>query len=163
LKLDLSGIKLSLRQWSRFTRSDREVLLIMPCGSRAEVEAYRAELVDLVTSRAGEAAKPLAEPACRRWEDPYRIPIVVADYAASLDLSPPSRSQWAALTRLQRFVLVKLCRDNHDNINFAPAMTEFGLGASSQGAERAQRSPVRDLAARRAPRSKASIAAGVDA
>lgn len=128
LKLDVCGIKLSLRQWSRFTRSDREVLLTMPCGSRTEVEAYRAEVVDLVTSRAGEAAKPLVEPVSRPWEDPRRVPIAVADFAASRDLSPPSRSQWAVLTPLQRFVLIKLTRDNHDNVNFSPAMIEFGLG-----------------------------------
>jgi hypothetical protein len=127
LKLDLCGIKLTLRQWSRFTRSDREALIAMPCRSRAEVEAYRAEVVDLVVSRAGEAAKPLAERTWRHWERSDRIPIAVADYAMSLGLSAPSVSQWAALTPLQRFALIKLTRDNHDNVNFGPAMAEFGL------------------------------------
>ena len=31
------------------------------------------------------------------------------------------------LTVLQRFVLLKLSRDNHDNVNFVPALREFGL------------------------------------
>jgi hypothetical protein len=127
LKLDLCGIKLTLRQWSRFTRSDREALVAMPCSRRAEVEAFRAEVVDLVVSRAGEAAKPLAERVWRLWELSDRIPMAVAGYAMSLGLSPPSVSQWAALTPLQRFALIKLTRDNHDNVNFAPAMREFGL------------------------------------
>lgn len=127
LKLDVCGIKLTLRQWSRFARNDREALLTMPCGSRAEAEAYRAEVVDLVASRAGETAKPLAEQAWRYWELPDRIPIAVVDYALSLGLSPPKISQWAALTSLQRFALIKLTRDNHDNVNFVPAMQEFGL------------------------------------
>ncbi len=127
LKLDLCGIKLTLRQWSRFARSDREALVVMPCGRRAEVEAFRAEVVDLVVSRAGEAARPLTERACRDWERSNRIPIAVTDNAMSLGLSPPSVSQWAALTPLQRFALIKLTRDNHDNVNFAPAMAEFGL------------------------------------
>jgi hypothetical protein len=127
LKLDVCEIKLTLRQWSRFARSDREALLTMPCGSRAEVEAYRAEVVHLVVSRAGEAAKPLTEQAWRHWERPDRIPTAVADYAMSLGLAPPSVSQWAALTPLQRFVLIKLTRDNHDNVNFVPALQEFGL------------------------------------
>jgi len=127
LKLDVCGIKLTLRQWSRFARSDREILLTMRCGSRGEVEAYRAEVVDLVVSRAGEAAKPLAEPVWRHWERLDRVPTAVVDHATSLGLSPPSRSQWAALTSLQRFTLIKLTRDNHDNVNFAPAMREFGL------------------------------------
>ena len=34
---------------------------------------------------------------------------------------------WNALTPLQRFTLLKLSRDSHDNINFVPALVEFGL------------------------------------
>jgi hypothetical protein len=137
LKLDLCGIKLTLRQWSRFARSDREALLAMRCRSRVEVDAYRAEVVDLVASRAGETAKPLAERAWRYWEMSDRIPIEVADRAISLGLAPPSASQWAALTPLQRFALIKLTRDNHDNVNFAPAMREFELAPRLPDSSRA--------------------------
>lgn len=129
LKLDLCGIKLSLRQWSRFTREDRRRLLTGACAAETEVTAYREALVALVADRAGEVAKSLSEPPCGRWEDPYRVPGVVTDHARGLGLRPPSRRQWAALSRLQRFVLIKLTRDNHDNVNFGPAMREFGLVA----------------------------------
>jgi hypothetical protein len=44
-KLDLAGIKLSLRQWSRFTVADRTELLTAPCASPAEIAAYRGRLV----------------------------------------------------------------------------------------------------------------------
>lgn len=53
--------------------------------------------------------------------------MVVVDHARSLGVRPPNQAQWRALTRLQRFVLIKLTRDNHDNVNFLPAMVEFGL------------------------------------
>jgi hypothetical protein len=59
---------------------------------------------------------------------------VVADYARRVGQTPPSDRQWSALTRLQRFALIKLTRDNHDNVNFIPAMMEFGLVASACGA-----------------------------
>jgi hypothetical protein len=52
---------------------------------------------------------------------------VVVNYSGSVGLRPPTRRQWSALTRLQRFALIKLTRDSHDNVNFAPAMSEFGL------------------------------------
>jgi hypothetical protein len=130
LKLDLCGIKLSLRQWSRFTRGDRQDLLTTPCGSDAEIAAYRAHLVQLVTLRANEAAKPLAAQPCGQWDNAQQTPAVVTAHARSLGLCPPSQSEWAGLTPLQRFALIKLTRDNHDNINFVPAMQEFGLARS---------------------------------
>lgn len=130
-KLDRCGIKLSLRQWSRFTRDDRQALLTRPCGGEAETAAYRAVLVALVMLRANEIARPLAEPPCGRWEDRRQVAPVVAGHARILGVAPPSLGEWAALTTLQRFVLIKLTRDNHDNINFLPAMREFGLVAQS--------------------------------
>jgi hypothetical protein len=127
LKLDVSGIKLSLRQWSRFTKDDRQRLLTTPCTGAAGIEAYRRAVVDLVALRVNEIAKPLADPVSAQWDNPRRIPAVVVNYAGSVGLRPPTQHQWGALTRLQRFALIKLTRDSHDNVNFAPAMSEFGL------------------------------------
>ena len=47
-KLDACGVKLSLRQWSRFTPGERHQLLMAPCGSPAQEDAYRAVLHDLI-------------------------------------------------------------------------------------------------------------------
>jgi len=136
-KLDRCGIKLSLRQWSRFTRDDRQALLMQPCGDDAEVEAYRTVLTALVTLRANEVAKPLAEPPCGQWDDVRQVAPVVAAYARGLGVRSPSQDEWAALTTLQRFVLIKLTRDNHDNVNFIPAMNEFGLATRDPTAQAA--------------------------
>ena len=51
-KLDACGIKLTLRQWSRFTRQDRQDLLTAACDSPAEIGAYRAALIALIAVRA---------------------------------------------------------------------------------------------------------------
>lgn len=126
-KLDRCGIKLSLRQWSRFTRADRQAALTEPCGSTAEIAAYRAALVALIALRADEPVRPLAEQPCELWNDARQVPTPVAEYARSIGLAPPSAAEWAGLTVLQRFVLLKLTRDKHDNLNFAPAMREFGI------------------------------------
>jgi hypothetical protein len=129
LKLDRSGVKLSLRQWSRFSRADRQALLAAPCQTPAEVEAYRARLVELVMLRAGEAARPLPEPAAALMEALGAVPPAVAAFAPSVGAAAPTASQWAALSELQRFALIKLTRDSHDNLNFLPALREFGLCA----------------------------------
>jgi hypothetical protein len=124
-KLDRCAIKLSLRQWSRFTRDDRQGLLLQACGTAEEIATYRATLVALVSLHALEAAKPLAEPPPPLWENASQAP--APDFAGSRGAPAPSPGQWAALSDLQRFVLIKLTRDNHDNLNFIPAMIEFGL------------------------------------
>ena len=56
-------------------------------------------------------------------------PPVVASFAKSVGVSPPTARAWGELTELQRFALIKLTRDSHDNVNFVPAMREFGLVA----------------------------------
>jgi len=128
LKLDRAQIKLSLRQWSRLSRDDRQELLDAPCGSRCEIDAYHAGLVDLIDRRACESAKPLAErPDPALWEGLGEPPPVVTRYASSVGVAPPTAGQWRSLTDLQRYALVKLTRDGHDNVNFIPAMREFGL------------------------------------
>jgi hypothetical protein len=126
-KLDRVLIKLSLRQWSRFTHDDRQDLLARRCETPAEIADYRQRLVDLVARRAGEAAKPLADPPIDLWTRNLATPAQVSLFAGAVGVRAPSDAQWAALTVLQRFVLVKLTRDNHDNVNFAPALREFGL------------------------------------
>lgn len=126
-KLDLSGIKLTLRQWNRFTREERAALLGLPCETPAEAEAYQAELVRLVRERTSEEAKALPAVIAPDWRRVDRVPAAVEAFARSLGVEPPGAAQWRALSELQRFALLKLTRDNHDNANFLPAMREFGL------------------------------------
>ncbi len=126
-KLDRCGIKLSLRQWSRLTPADRHDLLLAPCEAPADIEAYRHRLRDLVALRTDSVAKPLPEPPDPSWAQAARTPATVSAFAHSVDVPPPTDAEWAGLSQLQRFTLLKLSRDNHDNVNFIPALREFGL------------------------------------
>ena len=136
-KLDRTGIKLTLKQWSRFTQEDRRELLHMPCEGSDAVLAYRQRLVELVRRRTAEDARELSEPMDESWRDPIP-PAQVLDFAQSQSVHTPSEIEWQRLNELQRFTLVKLSRDNHDNVNFAPALFEFGLGDVSKAAPRHQ-------------------------
>jgi hypothetical protein len=127
LKLDLCGVKLSLRQWSRFTADDRRRLLAQVCENHPAVVTFRDDLVTLVRSRTGEAAVSLVVEPHAPWDDPDRLPERLTERTSSLGLASPSLEQWAALTRLQRYALCKLIRPGHDNDNLEPALREFGL------------------------------------
>ncbi|MBS0297653.1 MAG: nitrate reductase associated protein [Proteobacteria bacterium] len=131
-KLDACGIKLSLRQWSRFTREDRHELLMAPCGTPAEVAAYRERLVALIAERTGQEATLLGAPPEPLWERPDTVAPAVIDFADQIGAQPPSADDWRRLTPLQRFALIKLSRDNHDNVNFVPALREFGLAEAAE-------------------------------
>jgi hypothetical protein len=45
LKLDQSGVKLSLKQWNRIPSPERRALVERPCNTAAEIEAYKQYLV----------------------------------------------------------------------------------------------------------------------
>lgn len=126
-KLDLAGIKLSLRQWSRFTLADRSALLHALCESDDEIAAYRAGLVNLIRDRAGEAPRVIAVESTPAWRESGVVAPAVVRQCAALNVTAPTLAQWAGLSDLRRFTLVKLTREGHDNENFLPAMKEFGL------------------------------------
>jgi len=126
-KLDRCGIKLSLKQWSRFGSENRAGLLIRRCDAPKEVDSYRQTLTNLVESCGGGAVVWLEPDPAPVWADERRVPIPVIEQAARSGAESPSAGQWARLAPIERFALVKLARSNHDNDNFLPAMREFGL------------------------------------
>ena len=130
LKLDRCAIKLSLRQWSRFTHEDRQQLLEIPCRTDLQIGAYRGKLITLIALQAREPAKPLVDPPAPLWEEASAPPPAVNHFARCAGVTPPTNAAWRALGELQRFALIKLTRDSHDNVNFIPAMREFGLLAA---------------------------------
>lgn len=151
-KLDHCGVKLSLRQWARFTREDRAQLVALPCRTAADIGLIRDRLVALIEQRAHEQAKTIAVEPAPAWTRPDEVPENVIAFARETGVPPPSPRQWARLTPLQRFTLLKLAREGHDNLNFIPALLEFGLldaqaAAAAQSARRTLRAAA--LARRR--------------
>jgi hypothetical protein len=126
-KLDLCGIKVSLRQWSRFTLADRTEMLTTPCDTPGQVERYRLDLIDRIAQRVGELAQPIPIEPNPAWADVDRPPDALSVHAVTIGLEPLTTSQWGALTDLQRFALIKLSREGHDNVNFVPALREFAV------------------------------------
>lgn len=133
-KLDICGIKLSLRQWSRFEAVERRWLLEQPCRMPSEVEVYRTRLAEFIARRTGETAKPIGCGEEVAWAVSDEVPDEVAMQSASKGVVSPTGDQWRGLTDLQRFALLKLTRPGHDNENFVPAMIEFGVLPKREGA-----------------------------
>lgn len=126
LKLDTCGIKLKLQQWNHFNQDDRIKLVELPCETATEIQAYREFVCQLVQERTGAIAAELPVDPHPPWLDAATIPHEVSAKAAAVEV-PLSVKQWASLTPVQRFALLKLSRSGHENHNFVPAMREFQL------------------------------------
>jgi hypothetical protein len=127
LMLDLTGIKLSLKQWNRFSQETRRTLVQLECEAAIDISAYRAYLVDRITAETFTMIDFAETGGLSEWQNRSVVPARLIAYARSLGISPPSIHQWTELSDLQRFTLFKLTRPDHDNDNFVPAMTEFSL------------------------------------
>jgi hypothetical protein len=126
-KLDLCGVKVSLKQWNRFTLEQREHLVSRECDTPEEADAYEREVARLLEARAGDTPEFLDRDVGTEWKDTSAVPQRLIDYSQERGVAAPTLDQWAALTELQRFALFKLTRPGHSNENFVPAMREFGV------------------------------------
>src|SRR5690349_9548429 len=66
-KLDRCGIKLSLRQWSRFAAVERTRMLRLPCECDDEVNAFRCELEELIRQRSTQPPEYLPVDVQPEW------------------------------------------------------------------------------------------------
>lgn len=124
--LDTCGVKLKLEHWNQFTPAERLALVKQPCGTPEAAYAYQAQLQALIIERSGAPAKILEVPTAPPWQNLSAIPEPVMDKFQAQAV-PLSLQQWAALSELQRFALIKLSRSSHEDANFMPAVREFGL------------------------------------
>ncbi|MBF2088079.1 MAG: nitrate reductase associated protein [Synechococcales cyanobacterium K44_A2020_017] len=125
-KLDTCGVKLKLTHWHHLSQGDRQTLLELPCESLAEVDHYRQALQQMITQATGQPAGELPCDPAPPWLDAHRMPDSVQTKADECQVAI-ALSQWADLTPLQRFALIKLSRSGHENRNFVPALQEFGV------------------------------------
>jgi len=127
-KLDRVGIKLSLRQWAKMGAESRRGLWTMLCDTDVEVAQYEARLVELVGAQ-GSAISRLPLEGDSVWASVDRVPALIVEQSKRSKVGAPTSEQWAGLSLLERFALVKLARSDHENENFAVALCEFGIQA----------------------------------
>ncbi|WP_089093934.1 nitrate reductase associated protein [Nodularia sp. NIES-3585] len=125
-KLDTSGIKLKLSHWHQMTEEERATLVELPCTTETEIPVYQNYLQQLIIERTGNPAPELPIEADPLWMDASSVPASVQEKAQEMGINL-TLPQWATLTPLQRFALIKLSRSGHENKNFSKAIAEFHL------------------------------------
>ncbi len=126
LKMDLVGIKLKLAEWSKFSIEERVMLALKQCENEEDKKSYHDYLNTLVKMKTGNIATALEidpQPAFRVLDSiPVQLLQSCKDFNCVIEIA-----QWRALSELQRFALLKLCRPGHENRNFPKAIREFNL------------------------------------
>ena len=126
-KLDASGIKLKLSEWSKMTKTEREALATMPTETGKDCLAYRTSLANLIKVKTGNDAMMLSADAIdRSWADTGTVPGNLAKKVEAMNVVI-SVDKWSKLTILQRFALCKLAGSNHESKNLVRALREFAL------------------------------------
>jgi hypothetical protein len=137
MKLDLSGVKMSLAQWSGLPLAVRQIVLEARCQVDPEIRRVRHYLEFIVDAF---GLGPLASARCdpQAWRGCGRAPASVVAAMAALGYPSIGAAAWDALTDLQRFALIKLARPGHAR-HLPAALEEFGLATRPLGAARAER------------------------
>ena len=125
-KMDMTGIKLKLSEWKKFTTEERIELALMSCCFNERNNQYAGYLSGLIKKHTGRDPTNLEVNKTPAWKDLHSIPGVLIEKLKEFNWCL-SVVQWRDLTDLQRFALLKLCRPGHENKNFPKAMKEFNL------------------------------------
>jgi hypothetical protein len=126
LKLDTCGVKLKLAEWNHFTQPECQQLVDLRCEDLPEIAAYKEYVSQLIFQHTKHEASFLSIDPQPQWLNDREIPPSITTKAIEQQVNI-TRTQWANLTPLQRFALIKLTRSQHENSNFLPALVEFGL------------------------------------
>jgi len=125
-KMDIAGIKLKLSEWKKFSPEERIELALMNCDFKEASEQYARYLAGLIKKYTRRDPTNMEINSTPAWKELHTIPGILTEKLKEFDWNL-SIVQWAYLSDLQRFALLKLCRPGHENKNFPKAMKEFNL------------------------------------
>ena len=125
-KMDKAGIKLKLAEWSKFSIEERIELAKKECSNEAEAKQYNIYLSNLIEKYTAKPATALEVEVNPVWANINSVPEILNDKLNEFGWKV-STEQWKGLTNLQRFALLKLCREGHENKNLPKAIKEFKL------------------------------------
>jgi len=125
-KLDLAGLKLSLKAWTAMTRAEKLAICHLPVDGPGDLDVYR-EALQGFAHRAGHVIEPLeGGPVDPSGWAPGRVPQSVAARVAEM-AGDISDEQWSAFPEEARYVLLKLAEPRRNPEKLVAALRELRL------------------------------------
>ena len=124
MKLDLAGVKISLKSWLAFSMEERIVLCHLPAETDEERKVFASYLDFLSRRYFGEEVALVAPAANPPWEDRGRIPEPVQAKGQEAG-QPVTLKEWSQWHLCQRYALLKLSVSKNEPEQFFAALREF--------------------------------------
>ena len=124
MKLDLTGVKISLNDWLSLSFEERTVLCHLPVDTHDEQRAFVSYLDLLSRKYRGEPVATTTALNSSLWDDLNRIPAPVADKSAEKD-QPVTAAEWSRWKSHQRYALYKLAISKSEPEQFFAVLEQF--------------------------------------
>ncbi len=124
MKLDITGVKISLKTWLAFSMEERWVLCHLPAETEEEKENFSSYLAFLTRHYVGEEPSRVQAVTDPPWEDSGQVPDSVRAKSDGID-RPVTLEEWSQWNTCQRFALCKLSVSKNEPEKFYQALLEF--------------------------------------
>ena len=124
MKLDITGVKISLKTWLAFSLEERRVLCHLPVETEEERENFSSYLAFLTRRYVGEEPSRVQAVTNLLWEDSGQVPDSVRAKSDGIDC-PVTLEEWSQWNTYQRFALSKLSVSKNEPEKFYQALQEF--------------------------------------
>jgi hypothetical protein len=124
MKLDVTGIKISLKDWLAFGIEERTVLCHLPVETEEEKQAFASYLDFLSRRYRGEPVATTAVMSDSLWDSALQVPRPVAGKNAP-PIPPVTVAEWRRWRTYQRYALYKTALSQSDPEQFFALLKEF--------------------------------------
>ena len=124
MKLDVTGIKISLKDWLAFDIEERNVLCHLPVETDEEKKTFASYLDFLSRRYCGEPVTTTVAISNSLWDSALQVPAPVAGKNAP-QMPPVTVEEWRRWKSYQRYALYKTALSKSDPDQFFAVLKEL--------------------------------------
>lgn len=124
MKLDVTGIKISLKDWLAFNIEERKVVCHLPVETADEKQVFSSYLDFLLQRHCGTPAATTPAVSVSAWESTHQVPDPVASKSAP-EIPPVNIDEWRRWKSHQRYALYKTALSQSEPEQFFAVLEEF--------------------------------------
>ena len=124
MKLDLTGIKISLQDWLAFGVEERIVLCHLPIETEEEKQVFSGYLDFLSRKHRGGPVPTTSAMSNSLWDSVHQVPEPIAAKSAA-QATPVTLAEWQRWKSHQRYALYKTALSNSEPEHFFALLKEL--------------------------------------